>query len=470
MSVQRLLGVPHFTSRLDLDVPKSHLWSWHERPGAFERLSPPWQRVEVVKRTNGIGEGERLVMKLGRKPFRITWEALHGPMVRGVSFEDTQVRGPFRKWHHVHRFEGSTPSTLIDDVEWDAPLGWLGRFFAGWMIKREIKRLFRFRHARTKLDLERQTWTPPMQSDRETTPDRPLKIAITGASGMVGEALVAYLTTAGHEVSRFVRRAARDPGEIVWDPVRNVLDPEHLEGLDAIVHLAGDSIAEGRWTPLKKALIRDSRVLGTKTLVDALAQVKSRPAVLVSASAVGFYGNNEEPHDEADGAGDDFLASVCSDWETEARRAEVLGIRVVRARLGIVLDPRGGVLGKLVGPFKAGLGGKVGNGRQWMSWVALDDVVHAIDFAIRNAAVTGPVNVVSPNPLTQSEFAKVLGRVLSRPSFVPLPSFAVKALFGEMGESLLLGGQRVIPGALEKSGFRFGYENLEDALRLMLGR
>lgn len=311
-------------------------------------------------------------------------------------------------------------------------------------------------------------------------PTQPLKIAITGASGLVGQALVTFLSEKGHEVFRFVRRAARDPGEIVWDPVRNVLDPTALEGLDAIVHLAGDSLAEGRWSPQKKALIRDSRVLGTKTLVDALERVGRRPRVLVSASAVGFYGPDAPSvsetalrvgaHTESDAPGDDFLAMVCREWESEATRAEALGVRVVRARLGVVLDPRGGVLNKLVGPFKKGLGGKVGTGRQWMSWVALDDVVHALDFAVRHEGLRGAVNVVAPTPVAQAEFARTLGRVLSRPSFVPLPSFAVKALFGEMGEALLLGGQCVVPKALLDAGFRFEHQKLEVALREMLGR
>lgn len=464
--------MPNYEKRLDLDVPLQALWDWHANPGAFERLSPPWQRVELVQRTQGIAEGQRLIMKLGRCPFRVTWEALHGPMKPLVSFEDTQVSGPFSRWHHVHRFEGSAHhSTLVDQVDWESPLGVFGRFFAGWFMRREIERLFRFRHARTMLDLVYQTRNRLMApSPTSTAPTPRLKIALTGASGLVGQALSAYLTTAGHEVSKLVRRAPRDQGEISWDPVRNVLDPASLEGLDAIIHLAGDSIADGRWSAQKKALIRDSRVLGTKTLVDALARTQKRPAVLISASAIGFYGQGDTPHTERDTRGDDFLAGVCGEWEDEARRAEYLGMRVVRARLGVVLDPRGGVLGKLVGPFKMGFGGKVGHGRQWMSWVALDDVIYAVDFALHNRTLDGAINIVSPTPIPQADFARTLGRVLSRPSFVPLPGFAVKALFGEMGESLLLGGQRVLPEALTQAGYRFAHTELEAALKMMLGR
>lgn len=468
--------MPRFQSRLELDVPLQRLWAYHANPGAFERLSPPWQRVELVKKTAGIGEGERLVMKLGRRPFRITWEALHGPMEPLSSFEDTQVRGPFGRWHHVHGFEGdATGSALVDTIEWAPPFPPLGGLGSP-IIRRQIERLFRFRHARTRLDLAHQTRMLPMDAMDATgaksaqQSPRPLRIAVTGSSGLVGQALIPYLTTAGHEVFRFVRRAPRDPGELTWDPVRNVLDPSSLDGLDAIVHLAGDSIADGRWSPQKKALIRDSRVLGTKTLVDALARSERRPPALVSASAIGFYGLGDEVHTECDGPGDDFLAGVCREWEDEATRAEALGVRVVKARLGVVLDPRGGALNKLVGPFKMGLGGKVGSGRQWMSWVALDDVVYALDYAVRHPKLSGPVNVVSPTPVTQSDFARTLGRVLARPSFMPLPGFAVKALFGEMGEALLLGGQRVLPEALQAAGFRFAHPDLEPALRMMLGR
>ncbi|HRE92435.1 MAG TPA: NAD-dependent epimerase/dehydratase family protein, partial [Myxococcota bacterium] len=333
-------------------MPRDALWRYHANPGAFERLSPPWQRVELVEKTDGIGEGQRLVMKLGRRPFRITWEALHGPMVPLVSFEDTQVRGPFSRWHHVHAFEGDAGrSSLIDTIDWAPPLPPLGHL-GGCIVARQIARLFRFRHARTRLDLAYQTRTLPMDAQQPTSaPRRPLRIAITGSSGLVGQALIPYLTTAGHEVLRFVRRAPRDPGELSWDPVRNVLDPGSLDGLDAIVHLAGDSIADDRWSPQKKALIRDSRVLGTKTLIDAIARAERRPPTLVSASAIGFYGLGDEVHTERDGPGDDFLAGVCREWEDEATRAEALGVRVVRARLGVVLDPRGGALNKLVGPF-----------------------------------------------------------------------------------------------------------------------
>jgi len=301
-----------------------------------------------------------------------------------------------------------------------------------------------------------------------------MHVAITGASGLLGKALCASLTARGHRVSRFVRRLhARDgePLEIPWSPMDGLLDPAHIEGLDAIVHLAGESVAGGRWTDARKGAIRESRVLGTRTLVDALARVEQRPRVLVSASAIGYYGSNSGDTllDESSPSGDDFLAEVCRAWEAEAVRAEALAMRVVRARIGVVLDSGGGALEKMVGPYKAGLGGKVGSGRQWMSWIGLGDVVRAFEYALEQSSVTGALNLVAGD-CTQADFARTLAHVLGRPSFMRLPRFAVKAIFGEMGDTLLLGGQRVDAKALRADGFNFTAPALEPLLSQLLGR
>lgn len=301
-----------------------------------------------------------------------------------------------------------------------------------------------------------------------------MHVAITGASGLLGKALIASLKARGHRVSRFVRRVhARvdEPAEIPWGPAEGVLDPAHLEGLAAIVHLAGESVAGGRWTESRKSAIRESRVLGTRTLVDALARTGKRPPLLVSASAIGYYGttSGDALLDESAPAGDDFLAEVCRAWEAEAQRAETLGMRVVRTRIGVVLDPAGGALEKMIGPYKAGLGGKVGSGRQWMSWITLGDVVRAFEHALDHPTLTGPVNLVAGD-VSQAEFARTLAQVLGRPAIMRLPGFAVKALFGEMGDALLLGGQRVTAMALRESGFTFKHPSLEPALRALLAR
>ncbi len=312
--------------------------------------------------------------------------------------------------------------------------------------------------------------------DSESRPARRsfMQVAITGASGLLGKALVASLRARGKHVSRFVRRVnARvdEPGEIPWSPMDGVLDPARLEGLSAIVHLAGESVAGGRWTEARKASIRESRVLGTRTLVDALARTGNRPKVLVSASAIGYYGTSsgDATLDESSPAGDDFLAEVCRAWEAEAQRAETLGMRVVRTRIGVVLDPNGGALEKMLGPYKAGLGGKVGSGRQWMSWITLADVVRACEHVLDHETLSGAVNLVAGD-VTQAEFSRTLAQVLGRPGVIRLPGFAVKALFGEMGDTLLLGGQRVTAKALRESGFTFNHPVLEPALRQLLSR
>ncbi len=298
--------------------------------------------------------------------------------------------------------------------------------------------------------------------------DGKLRVGLSGASGLIGSALKASYEADGHEVVALTR--LRGGAGVHWDPARGELDAAGLENLDAVVHLAGESIAAGRWTPERKARIRDSRVRGTALLAGALAGLKRRPQVLVSASAVGFYGDCDDAVDERAGPGGDFLAVVCRDWEEAAAPAGRAGIRVVHPRLGVVLSPAGGALAKMLTPFKLGLGGPVGDGQQWLSWIALDDAVAALRFCAGERSLNGPVNLTAPGAATSREFASVLGRVLRRPAFMPLPAFAARLLFGEMGEALLLSGQRVVPARLKRAGYAFRHPELEAALRHLLGR
>ncbi|MGE0479369.1 MAG: TIGR01777 family oxidoreductase [Phycisphaerae bacterium] len=300
--------------------------------------------------------------------------------------------------------------------------------------------------------------------------DPPMRVTISGASGLVGGPLASFLAAGGHRVDPLVRREPQ-PGstEIRWDPGAGNLDPAALEGVDAAVNLSGETIA-GTWTAARKAAIRDSRVDSTRLLVRAMCALKRKPRVLISASAVGYYGDRGEAElSEDSSAGRDFLADVAQQWEAETRPAADAGVRVVNLRIGVVLSPRGGALAQLLAPFRAGLGGVVGDGRQYMSWIALDDLVGLIQFAIFNDALRGPLNATAPNPVTNHEFTKALGRVLHRPTVVPLPAFAVKLMFGEMGETLLLAGQRVLPARALAAGFQFFHPELEDALRFELG-
>jgi len=279
-----------------------------------------------------------------------------------------------------------------------------------------------------------------------------MKILITGASGLVGQALVPFLTAEGHTVVRLVRDVPMD-----------------YEGFDAVIHLAGENIAAKRWTPAQKQKIRDSRVNFTQLLSTALAECKKPPKVLISASAIGIYGNrNTEILTEESAIGQDYLSDVCRDWEAATQPARDKGIRVVNMRFGLILTPKGGALAKLLPPFQFGVGGPLGSGKQFMSWIAIDDVIGAIHHALATESLTGPVNTVSPNPVTNAAFSRTLGRVLFRPWFAPVPAFAVKLLFGEMGEALLLSSTNVQPQKLLASGYVFRHPDLENALRFLL--
>lgn len=296
-----------------------------------------------------------------------------------------------------------------------------------------------------------------------------MKVLISGSHGLVGTALVQSLEAAGHEIHRLVRHYPNSPSEIEWSPDRYSIALARLEGFDAVINLAGESIAEGRWTDDKKRRIRESRVKGTKLLGDALANLTQQPKTFICASAIGYYGNRgDELLTEASKPGDDFLSQVCVEWENATALATEKGIRVVNTRFGIILDSNGGALKKMLPPFRMGVGGKIGSGKQWMSWIALADVIGALNFALVNDSLRGPVNFVAPNPVTNAEFSKTLGRVLSRPTLFPIPAFGVRLLFGEMGEALLLGSQRVEPERLKATGYQFRYSQLEAALAAIL--
>jgi uncharacterized protein (TIGR01777 family) len=296
-----------------------------------------------------------------------------------------------------------------------------------------------------------------------------MRILVSGSHGLVGKALIGSLTSDGNEIVRLVRGKPSSNGEVEWHPNEGKIDGASLEGLDVVVHLAGESIASGRWSDEKKRAIQESRVLGTVLLSDALARLSRPPAVFLSASAIGYYGNRgDELLTEKSDAGTDFLANVCRAWENATGRAVEKGIRTVRARFGIILDAKEGALAKMLTPFRMGIGGRIGDGKQWMSWIAIDDVVNGLKYLMENGAVSGPVNFVAPNAVTNAEFTKTLGHVLSRPTLFPIPAFGVRLAFGEMGEALLLSGQRVKPSIMEESGFRFTWPTLEPALRDLL--
>ena len=292
-----------------------------------------------------------------------------------------------------------------------------------------------------------------------------MRIVIAGSSGLVGKRLVELLSSSGHEVIRLVRQSATD-GQIQWNPSSRELDSSKLEGCDAVVHLGGESIAEGRWNPMKKRRIRDSRVDSTTLLANTLASLSDKPDVFVCGSAIGYYGSRaDEELTESSSAGSDFLAGVCQEWESSTKPASEAGIRVVNLRTGVVLDPAGGALSKILTPFKLGAGGVVGNGKQYWSCVALNELTNIIKFCIETPAIDGPVNGVCPQPTTNHKFTKTFGSILGRPTIFPLPAFVAKLMLGEMAEALLLASARVLPRKLTDSGYQFKFADLESSLR-----
>ena len=447
------------------DHAPEEVFAWHERPGALERLTPPWGDARVVRRQGGIRDGAEIELEVHVGPTSFRWHLRHRDYIEGRQFSDEQVSGPMKRWQHTHRFlsheDGGT--LLEDEIDMEPPLGFAGQAVVPSMVEGELDRLFAFRHRRISTDLARHA----------EHRDRPrLTVAITGASGLVGINLQHFLTTGGHRVIRLVRsREAVASDDIYWSPSTGEIDREGLARADAVVHLAGAPIAPGRWTDERKRAILQSRVQGTELLARTLAEMSDGPKTLISASAVGFYGDRgAETLKEGANSGKGFLAEVCRAWEVATRPAEEAGVRVVRLRTGVVLSPDGGVLGEMLTPFKLGAGGRLGSGKQYMSWIDLDDQLALILHLLYDRNASGPVNATAPHPVTNATFTSTLGRVLGRPTLIPIPAFAVKAAFGEMGEEVLLAGQRVIPGKALDLGFRFDYEGLEDSLRFELGK
>ncbi len=302
-----------------------------------------------------------------------------------------------------------------------------------------------------------------------------MRVLISGSSGMVGSALAVALSQGGHLAHRLVRPVHRsafpDPGDVNWDPLTGKFDAAAAEGAGAVVHLAGASIAEGRWTEGRKQILRSSRVDATRHLVAGLAKLSRKPRVLVAASAIGYYGSRgDEVLTEQSAPGDDFLGKLCRQWEAESARAEEHGIRTVVLRFGVILSPAGGALARMLLPFKLGAGGRLGSGKQWMAWLTLAEAIGMIRHALDNADLRGAVNAVAPDPVRNADFTKALGRALHRPTLFPAPSFALRFMLGEMADALLLSSQRVIPGRLQAAGYRFQHPRLDAALQAVLQR
>jgi len=401
-----------------------------------------------------------LSQKLG--PLRTRWVAVHGDLNAPFEFRDFQLEGPFARWEHVHRFvpDGDDACLLEDEIDYRLPFGPLGDAAAGRMVAARIGQAFAYRHAVTVADLEAI----------RAAALSPLRILLSGANGLLGSALRPFLTCAGHTVVALTR-SPRHRDDIGWEPSTGRLDASDLEGFDAVIHLAGESIAAGRWNAARKARIETSRTVGTRLLAERLASLTKPPQTFLSASAIGFYGDRPgELLTEASAPGSGFLTDVSLGWEAATSPASDAGIRVVHARFGVVLSLLGGALAKMLPAFRAGAGGRLGSGRQAVSWIALDDVVGALYHALATPSLAGPVNVVAPHAVTNAELTRRLAAVLHRPALAPAPAAALKLALGEMAEALLLADQRVEPAALTAANYAFRFPDLETALRHLLGR
>ncbi|WP_373060472.1 TIGR01777 family oxidoreductase [Gemmatimonas sp.] len=453
-----------FRKQVQAPVSVEALFAWHERPGAFERLSPPWDRPKVLEHTGGIRDGAKVVLQVHAGPVPTTWTLEHRDYLANRQFRDVMREGPFAVWEHTHSFAplDAHSSTLDDHIRYQLPLGGLGNAVAGGYTQRTLTRVFAYRHAVMLSDLARHA----------SFADRPrLRIAITGASGFIGTQLTAFLSTGGHDVIR-IGRSAPKPGsdDIQWNPERGQLDARGLEGIDAVIHLAGSSVAS-RWTTAHRASLKSSRVEGTSLLAHTLAQLSRKPRVLLSGSAIGIYGSRgDELLDEGSALGDDYLADVGRAWEASTAPAEKAGIRVVHLRTGIVQGAAGGALGTQGPLFRYGAGGTLGPGTQFVSSIALDDEIGAIHFCLMRDEIRGPVNLVAPTAVTNAEYTRVLGDVMSRPTIAHAPAFALRLLLGEeMANLTVLASQRVDPRVLREAGFEWRLPGLAQMLRFELG-
>lgn len=440
-----------------IDHPRDEVWDWHARPGAMRRLVPPWQPMTVVQEARSLADG---VAVLGL-PGGLRWVARHDPSayIEGSRFaDDLASEGPaswpariIGGWRHTHTFSDVGSHTRIrDEVETVVPGAGLRATF-----------VYRKRQLVDDLAAHR---------DATQAGAAPLVIAMTGASGLVGSALSAFLTTGGHRVIRLVRSAAQGDDERLWDPQAPA--PGLLDGVDAVVHLAGESIA-GRFTDEHRAAIRDSRIEPTRLLAEAAATAQDGPRTFVSASAIGFYGfDRGDTQLTEDGTrGDGFLAHVVADWEAATAPASDAGLRVVLVRTGIVQAAAGGTLRLLRPLFAAGLGGRVAGGKQWLSWIGLDDLLDVYYRALYDDRLSGPVNAVGPEPVRNSAYTAELARVLHRPAILPVPSLGPRLLLGEQGaRELAEASQRVVPAKLFAAGHRFRHPDVGDALRHQLGK
>ena len=456
-----------FLRKILLPVSAAEAFLWHNQPGAFKRLLPPWEKIKLLSHSDKIDDGAQAKLYctlLG--PFGFTWLLEHRGYISGKQFCDVQLKGPFSSYQHSHLFrELGENSELTDQIEYKLPFAKISQLFAPQLIEKRLERTFRYRHRITLQDLE----------FHRQYKDRPkLNFLISGASGMIGQALCCFLTTAGHNVTRIVRSSSKDANQtdnvVIFE--NNKIELDKNSTFDCVVNLAGAGIADRRWSNQRKKELIKSRVNFTEALVASLKNLKHPPQTIISASGLGYYGDVRDGcSSERSPKGSGFLADLSHSWEQAADSALTeTDSRVIKLRLAAVLSPAGGVLKKMLLPFSIGMGAQLGSGKQQFAWVALDDVLSAILFISYNDKISGAVNLVAPQSISNADFTRDFARALGMPAIFRIPAPILRAVFGEMADETLLASSIAVPQKLLDHGFSFLFKDAAIALKASLGK
>lgn len=428
----------------------------------MERLLPPWERNTVISKDGTISPGSRVKLKMYAGPFPFYFHACHIEDNPGRMFRDVQEKGPFSYWSHSHFFHDTDEGSILEDkIEYALPGHRFLPSFVKSQVEKKLTRIFLHRQHTLKADIELH----------QRCSQTPLKILLSGASGVLGKRLIPLLTTGGHTVYTLVRkRPTPNKNEIFWDPETGFLSQSDLPEVDSVVHLAGEPIGLKRWTTESRQRVLNSRVKGTELLAKTLAAMKKPPKVLLSASAVGYYGNcHAQLTDENKSPGRDFISTVCKEWEDAAKPARRAGIRTVFLRMGVSMSPAGGALKRILSTSPLGFIRYFGSGEQYISWISDDDLISAILHALTCPDLEGPVNIAAPEPVTNRELMQTLAKITGRPLLFPISTDIFQIMYGQMAREIILSGCRVSSKKLQDSGFKFRHPSLETAIRSLLG-
>jgi len=476
-----------FEKSIELPVSQAEAFWYHARPGALNRLVPPWETVEIIKSANSILPGSEVLLRASILGKRLDWLARHDRYEPPNLFSDVQVYGPFASWVHSHSFSAieTNRCTLRDKIDYELPLGALGKLFGSGIASKKLDAMFRFRHRQTFEDLSFGNALLNFTKGEIKT------VAVSGCNGLIGKSVCSLLTVLGHRIIKLDRSKDSSPtakefisnnaaslpnfdsrpivSKTPWDPKNGLLRPEDLDGIDAVIHLAGKGIGDSRWSESVRNELISSRVDATEKLTSQLARLSNPPKAFVSASGVGIYGSiGTSVADESFPVADDFLGELASNWESASSSLETCRTRRCFGRLGIVLDPRSGALAKLLPVVRWGVGGSMGDGNQYWSWISKEDAASAFIWLALNPSCSGPYNFVS-GAETNRQFTQSLAILLARPAFLPVPSVALKIALGEMADSLLLASTHASNRKLLSSGFQFRSNSLKDAFQHILG-